>query len=296
MTTDRKGLADLMRSISRKDWLTPELEAYFAGRIGEQWWAPSPKMHPSGAVGDCPRDIELSLLGHKTPVEGRLSRIFDVGHAMHDRWARYFEEMKCLVASEVPIETVDGELMIKGKLDNVIKAPLDTQPELYVVELKSMADGPYRKLPEPQDAKDNLYALARLHPKYVGQWLCYVKAFDEAQQAKGERRVENGLIIFENKNTQDYKVFLLTYDHELWLRLTENARTAQQAFLTNHLVDPPYMRFSAPCQKCARKELCYKLQDGDGKSWQTVIARLAAGLKRYTRELEDRSRARKADE
>lgn len=281
MPEDKKRLAHLLRSISRKDWLTPEMEEYFEGRLPEQWWGPDPKMHPSGAVGDCARDIELSLLGHKPAIGGRLSRIFDVGKAMHERWRQYFDERGILVASEVPIETENGELMIKGKLDNIVRSPVDIQPELYVVELKSMASGRFRKLPEPKDAKDNLYALARLHTGYIGQWLCYVKAYDEQQRAKGERRVENGALIFENKDNQDYVVYLLTYDHNLWLRLTENARIAQQAFLEKQLVEPPYMRFNALCQKCGRKELCYALQDGDGEAWRNVMARLAAGLKKH---------------
>jgi len=281
MPEQKKRLATLLRSISRKDWLTPEMEEYFEGRLPEQWWGPNPKMHPSGAVGDCPRDLELSLLGLKPAVPGRLSRIFDVGHAMHDRWRRYFDERGLLVLHDHPIETENGELAIKGKLDIVLKSPIDIQPELYVVELKSMASGPYRKLPEPKDAKDNMSALARLRPGYIGQWLCYVRAFDEEQQAKGERRVENGVLLFENKDTQDYVVYLLTYDHDVWYRLTENARIAQRAFLENQLTEAPFMQFSAMCQKCGRREFCHALQEGDGESWRIVKSRLAAGLKRH---------------
>lgn len=274
-------LTTLLRSLSRKDWLTPEMEEYFEGRIPEQWWGPNPKVHPSGAVGDCSRDIQLSLLGHKTPVPGRLSRIFDVGKAMHMRWQQYFEERGLMVLKEEPIETDNGKLAIKGKLDIVIKAPQSVRDELFVVELKSMTSGQYRRLPQPKEPSENLHALARLHPRYIGQWLTYSRAFDIMRRQEGKSGVDSGILLFENKDNQEYQVYFLVYDEELWDRLTANAQIAQRAFLENRLVDPPYMRFSAPCQRCGRRELCYKLQEGDGEAWRQVKARLAAGLKRY---------------
>jgi len=274
-------LTSMLRSMGRKDWLTPAMDVYFEERIPETWWGPNPMIHPSGAVGDCARDIQLALLGHKTAVDGRLSRIFDVGKAMHTRWQTYFRECGLLVVEEEPIESYNSILAIKGRLDCALKAPQAIKDELHVIELKSMNSGQYRRLPEPKTPKENLYAVARLHGRYVGQWLCYVRAYDEQQRARGEQSVQNGAIIFENKDTQHYKTFLVTYDEELWLKLTTNARAAQQAFLENRLVDEPYLRMSGVCQKCGRRDLCYALQDGDGETWRMVKSRLAAGLKRY---------------
>ena len=274
-------LTTLLRSMGRKDWITPAMEEYFEARIPETWWGPNPQIHPSAAVGDCARDIQLALLGHKTPVDGRLSRIFDVGRAMHERWQKYFEERGLLVLSEEPVETFNDLLAIKGRLDCLLKAPQAIKDELHLIELKSMNSGRFRRLPEPKTPKENLYALTRLHKGYIGQWLCYVRSFDTMQRAKGEQGVQNGAIIFENKDNQAYKVFLLTYDEELWLKLTVNARAAQQAFLEKRLVDAPYLRMSGVCQKCGRRELCYRLQDGDKKERANIYRRLGAGLKRF---------------
>ena len=274
-------LTTLLRSMGRKDWITPAMEEYFAARIPETWWGPNPQMHPSGAVGDCARDIQLALLGHKTAVDGRLSRIFNVGSAMHARWETYFKEAGLLELSEEPIETFNDTLAIRGRLDCVLKAPQAIQDELHIIELKSMNSGQFRRLPEPKTPKENLYAVARLHARYVGQWLCYIRAFDKMQRAKGKPGVQNGAIIFENKDNQAYKVFLLTYDEELWLKLTVNARIAQQAFLEKRLIEEPYLRMSGVCQKCGRRDLCYRLQDGDKKEWANIYRRLGGGLKRF---------------
>lgn len=274
-------LTTLLRSMGRKDWITPVLEEYFGKRSPETWWGPNPQMHPSASVGDCPRDIQLALLGHKTAVDGRLSRIFDVGKAMHDRWQQYFEECGLLVLKEEPIETDNSTLAIKGRLDCVLKAPQAIHDELHVIELKSMSSGQFRRLPEPKSPKENLYAVARLHARYIGQWLSYSRAYDIMERAKGKTGVQNGAIIFENKDNQDYKIFLLTYDEELWQKLTANARLAQQAFLEKKLIDAPYLRMSKVCQRCGRRDLCYRLQDGDKEEWANIYRRLGAGVKRF---------------
>ena len=232
-------LTTLLRSMGRQDWLTPAMEEFFIARIPETWWSPNPLVHPSGAVGECDRDLELALLGHKTAVDARLSRIFDVGKAMHVRWQAYFRERGLMVLEEEPIESRNDILAIKGRLDCVLKAPQAIKEELHLIELKSMNSGRFRRLPEPKSPKENLYAVARQHGRYIGQWLCYVRAFDEQQRAKGKPGMQNGAIIFENKDDQNYKTFLLTYDEELWLKLTVNARIAQQAFLEGKLVSRP---------------------------------------------------------
>jgi len=258
------GLLGLMRSLAASDWLTPVMDEFFSKRQPEDWWAPSCHLHPSGAVDPCQRSIQFGLLGHKSAVEARLGRIFDNGKSMHIRWTAYFAEQGMLRAWDIKL-TMRDPLMVGGTADLIVRRPTDLKNELLLGDLKSISSGGFKRLPPPGDGRSNLYSLAKLHPKYVGQLLTYLRACPIKM---------DGFLLFEDKDTQEYKTYLITYDEAMWRKLLANAEVAQVACVEGRLIEAPFLRSHPTCRACWHRELCFRLQGGDAAAAQEITRRL----------------------
>jgi len=258
------GLIGLMRSLAADDWITPLMDEYFVKRSVEDWWSPSCFLHPSGAVDPCQRSIQLGLLGHKSPVEARLGRIFDTGKSMHVRWTAYFAEQGMLRAWDIKL-TLRDPLMVSGTADLILRRPVATRNELLLGDLKSISSGGFKRLPPPRDPRTNLYALAKQHAKYIGQLLTYLRACPIKM---------DGFLLFEDKDTQEYKVYLIAYEEAVWRTLLSNAEVAQGACIEKRLIAPPFLKGHPHCRTCWHRDPCFRLQDGDAALAQDIKRRL----------------------
>jgi len=123
--------------------------------------------------------------GSQFKINANLRKVFDNGDSVHERYARYFAEMGVLVASEIDINAND---IVKGRLDCIIT---DGEKN-YIVEIKSMNLWSFQKLTEPLNS--HIFQL---------QFYLYFS------------NLENGMILYENKNTQINKIFPVKLDKPL---------------------------------------------------------------------------------
>lgn len=149
--------------------------------------------YPSTLGNNCDRYMYMAyngmLLGNDIPP--RIQRIFDVGGAFEERFEKYLNNVKLLVDRELSIKTENPP--ISGRIDFIV-FPDDPVP----VELKTIKQEEYKKLRGPK-------------PEHLLQLQLYLNMGN----------YKHGYVLYENKNTQDWKCFKLERDEILWDSVVE---------------------------------------------------------------------------
>lgn len=193
---------------------------------------PDQHFHPSGVAGvhtQCVRYLTYTL--YKRPrgknISSKLQRIFDVGKDMHIRYQNMFKEMDILVAMEVPVH---NELPpIKGNADAIILKPYTK--ERHVAELKTINSQSFRALIKPKFD----------HLIQVNLYMLLLNIF-------------RGIVLYENKDTQEFKVYEVEYDTDLITPLMERMVVAHGYFQVRRL--PPMTEKIELCPSCPFVEEC----------------------------------------
>lgn len=220
------------------------------GRIG--------KFYPS-SVGRCKRQIAYQMLGYPgKPTPGRNLLIMDNGTYFHERMEDTFNRMGIMIAPELKL--VDEELRISGRSDaivwNWLKDPEKTydnteikltstdgkvvyegpQSDVLIVELKSINNKNYEKLPK---------TLPKMEHRMQLQLYMYLTG------------IRQGVVYYENKDTQEQKYFYVEYNIEMVEKVTNEIREIISHLDAGTLPDRPYPPVSFQCQWCDHKEICY---------------------------------------
>lgn len=190
----------------------------------------------------CSRYWYYNFTGIDYPVEfsPQTYRIFDNGHAVHDRLYQYFRDMGILLEEELPVSYDDPP--IQGTADGVIDLH---GPRL--IELKSIsAEGfEYRRL--AHKPSDNHYRQAQI----------YMQCLD----------LDSGFVIYENKNNQQILPIYIERDGKFIDKLFNKYRKIYVSVQEQAMPDRPYKRTSKYCASCDLEQHCWSdLQEvEDGK-------------------------------
>ncbi len=212
---------------------------------------PMRKLHPS-TIGMCQRKIVFDMLMvPKVMPDDRLMRIFDNGHAMHERYESLFEEMGIQVKNEMKIEF--GE--ISGHTDAWIKVYSIENPMGmdYLVELKSAFSKSFEWM-----AKNN-------QPKkeHRDQLMFYLHLVQ-----KMGILINKGIIYVENKDTQDIWEYELEYDSSSGQKLEDKANWCISLAKERKLPPIP-PRHTPSYYKCAICDYNFYCHSGSLKRDQT---------------------------
>lgn len=213
-----KRLVSLLKkcNTSNQHWLEKLLDEYLEKSKTREAF-PSKHFHPS-SISDCNREIQYSRMGAKSesPPSGKNIRVMDQGNWTEKKYKDYFEKMGVLVTYQGEARIVDPP--IKGTFDFVIKNP-DTS-QLFLIELKTRRE-------EVSGVKwEDLLSPYRNHEI---QWSLYSKAIN----------ISDGLIIYENKNRQEIKIFEMTRDENLIEKTFIRLREIQKAIENDYIVPKP---------------------------------------------------------
>ena len=151
--------------------------------------------YPSALGSVCDRYLYNCFNGlvHPETISAISRRIFDCGDYLGYRYEKYFEKMKLLLGTELPIKS---ELPpISGRLDFLIMHPTHGST---IVELKSINSRGFTGLVEPK-------------PEHTIQTQIYLNL----------SQYEYGIVLYENKNDQKIKAFGMKKDKELWNTLVD---------------------------------------------------------------------------
>lgn len=209
------GLKALV-SMRGDDWAVNHVEAWHAKsnkpRIDPGWF------HPSSLSHVCDAYLAFQYLGlapRPDNVQPRTLRIFDLGHNRDEAWKHYLKASGLSIVKPgnrcegCGARNKDGrhicfpDLRIRGDFDDHIKNPLTGRTTIF--EFKTKNGDLFGKLKEPD--RDHRI---QVHP-YMA--------------AKGEK---DAMVLYENKNTQELKPFIVGFDEAIWFGIVERVKRIRE--------------------------------------------------------------------
>jgi len=187
-------------------------------------------------AGKCPRQIYFSLKGYpRKEPDPRLLRIFEHGDHTHMRIMSVLFSLGLVKACEVEIPKND---LLHGRADAIIS--IDGIP--YVVEIKSVNAFKFKnEIPEPD------------HIKQLQLYLHFFK-------------IKEGILLYENKDTQELKEFIIKYDEETVKELLKFFSELKKNVEESRVPDIPPNIEDRRCQFCPYLEVCEKIEEEKRKS------------------------------
>lgn len=190
----------------------------------------------------CLRAQVLSLLyeqlqGDNVPVG--LKRIFEEGNAIHEKWQRLFIRGGLGKVEDMDFTRVNDVYQMSFTPDAIITIK-DVQ---YVVEIKSVNTFQFKGMVS--------------HPSGTKQLKWYMRLTD----------IKDGIVLCEDKNTQEFKVFMYHYDDEceeltdtylsrlVSIQYHKDKMLTEKKAPSRHAECTSYM--SKKCQKCAMRDACF---------------------------------------
>lgn len=200
-------------------------------------------------AGRCGRAIFFRF--KKAPgeeIEPRVLRLFDHGNSIHRLIMKPLLAIRDIhvIASEVNIPPQE---LIRGRADAIFSDGRD----LYVLDIKSMNSLIFKNLNQPKE-------------EHINQIQLYLHYLDP----------KKGILLYVNKDTQDLKEFMVSYDaervHSLLKELSE-----LKTKIDSNIIPPriPVWPENWQCQYCQFKEIC--LTAGEGNvSWKSFKKKIEA--------------------
>ncbi len=181
-------------------------------------------------VARCPRQVYFKFKKYpKKETEPRVLRIFDNGEQTHTRIVSALFSLGVVQAAEV--KTPHGQLF-SGRADVIIG--LDGKP--CVVEIKSISKYKFDKLTAPDQG----------HLKQLQLYLHYFK-------------IPKGIVLYENKDNQELKEFLIDYDESLVKNILKEFEVLEKQIKEDSIPPIPSDIEHWRCEYCEYQEECQKL-------------------------------------
>ena len=198
-------------------------------------------------VGDdkfCYREQVLSLLYKQSQgehVPQNLIRIFEEGNAIHEKWQRLFIRGGLGKAEDMDFSKFYDEYEVGYTPDAI----LTINGEKYVVEIKSVNTYQFMKMTSHPTAK-----------KQVNMYMHF-------------SGIHKGIILCEDKNTQQFKVFLVKYDPDVVAPYLERLE-AVQYYKARVLEEGKMVKRCAQCTskvckraiECPMRDACWNTGKG----------------------------------
>ncbi len=251
----KQGLGRLIQQLKSDDWLGRLIDGHHERAEPERWSDPDVTIHPSGAGSQCAREIELGMLGHRSATPARNRRRMDNGTWAHNRWNEYLKDVGVLKVHSLRKRYVDP--IWSGELDVIVENPI-TGAE-HIGELKTMNAARWKRVPKQvTDRYEMAKIMLKTERRYVYQLAQYYARIGR------ERGVDREcFFLFENTDTQEFKVIYVAFTDELIAEAFANSKAAQEAALRGELIEAPFSKRSPICRGCYHEKLCYNIQDGD---------------------------------
>lgn len=196
----------------------------------------------------CMRAQVLSLL-YKQPqgeqVQVSLKRIFEEGNAIHEKWQRLFIRAGYASPKDCDYTLFNKKYMMSYTPDVIITIPEFNNGLPVVVEIKSVNTFQFQKMTR--------------HPS----------AWKQCQWYMHQTGINKGIVLCEDKNTQDFKIEVYDYDDSLCAPYIERSELIVHYYhrvLNEHKMVKRSKEATSPdckkCKKCFMREACWNIGAG----------------------------------
>lgn len=210
---------------------------------------PHGRLSPSSLMG-CRREAVFKFLGAEgqMKIDLDLEMIFEDGNWRHHKWQALFLDMqKVLGRKNFRVVSFESDAILPGLY---VAGSLDVHIVVkgvhYIIDIKGINDYGFKRVCIDQDAP---------MPKHIDQLVAYMKA----------KKVRRGIILYENKDKNQVKNFLVTYDKERWKEVVKWCDSVITAMEDQRL--PPKHHDCNHGQfgyrKCIYARLCFGKRDSD---------------------------------
>lgn len=216
------------------------------------------KFYPS-SIGQCERKILYQMLKYPgSPKDGNDLLVLENGTYFHNRMEHIFKDMGILIAEELSLK--DEELAISGRSDAIIW-------DLDIPKNYEFDDSPHITLKDTQNKvvykghrdaikiiefksinTTNFNKLKRVGKPY------HVKQLQLYFYLTGIRK---GALYYEDKNTQEQKMFEVVYDQTLVDEVLSDIKRYVELARANQLPERPFASTDIPCRFCEYRQTCH---------------------------------------
>lgn len=182
-------------------------------------------------AGKCPRQVFFKFKDYpRKEPEPRVMRIFDHGDYTHLRLSSVLFSLGIVRAVEVDIPPQSN---IHGRADAIIG--IEGKP--YVVDFKTCSHFKFTKMNQPQ-------------PDNAKQLQLYLHYF----------KIPQGILLYEDKNTQEIKEFVVDYDKESAQDILNKFEKLKQQIENDEIPSVPKDIEKWRCKYCDYREECQKIE------------------------------------
>lgn len=203
---------------------------------------PGGRISPS-SVGGCEREAVLKFLGARgrRVIDPDSQLIFDDGNWRHHKWQFTFRDMEAVLGTEAfEVVEIEGQsrsktLRVAGNFDAWVRMAGDD----YIIDFKGANDAMFNRVNRDDEPM----------AKHVMQLLLYMKT----------KKVQKGIILYENKNNQLTKSFVITFDRAEWATTVDWISSVLNKIESKKLPAKPASCASGNFQyeRCPYARLCY---------------------------------------
>jgi CRISPR/Cas system-associated exonuclease Cas4 (RecB family) len=222
------------------------------------------KFYPS-SVGKCLRSIVYQMQGYESKqMDGRFLLICENGTYFHERTEKLFATTGLLIAPEVSFRV--PELRLSGRSDALIKNFLSHKPSDNIVKLYEPAkeDGESTLLYEGPDNGVIIVELKSIsdsgfnYLNRTGAKEAHIMQLTLYMHIMG---IKQGMLLYENKNTQEMKEFIIGYDADLAQKIIEKIKSANKHVDEKTLPPKEFERTDFECRYCDYADLCWPVKN-----------------------------------
>jgi len=200
-------------------------------------------LHASSIIASekdfCVREQVLSLFYQQIQnqhIPLNLKRIFDEGNAIHEKWQRLFLRGDLCDVNGLDESQYNEEYDLSFTPDAIIKIG----KKQYIVEIKSVNTFQFKKLNSHPGAKKQI----QFYMLLTG--------------------IKNGIILCEDKNTQEIKMFVETFDEDevvLFEERLENIKMRKDEFIKRKKMVKKICKEpnSKRASKCPMRDACFNI-------------------------------------
>ena len=181
-------------------------------------------------AGKCPRQVFFAMKNYpRKPMEAQALRKIHHKDMVHSKLKNILYSLGIVKATEIEIPPQE---LISGRADAII----GMDGKEYVVELKSINSFGFEQLDRPKDGD-------------VKQLTLYMHYFN----------IRQGLLVYENKNTQEMKEFEVDYDGALARSILDSFASLKQDVDSGRVPEKPHGLEQWQCDYCPYAEECGKV-------------------------------------